>query len=119
MQRQRFGRGLAAVAIVALIAAGCGDDDDSDSGADSGADGDVAAQDASTDSGGNVEAYCDAVLDVETAPPPDVDFESSTPEEQAAGLRAYATETVQPLVDVVLAVVPDEIADEAEVASGA
>lgn len=112
MQRQRFGRGLAAVAIVALIAAGCGDDDDSDSEAD--------AAGASTDTGdgSNVEAYCDAVLDVETAPPPDVDFEAATPEEQAAALRAYA-ETVQPLVAKTLDVVPAEIADEGEVAAQA
>lgn len=113
MQRQRFGRGLAAVAIVALIAAGCGDDD-SDSADDSEAN---AAPAAPTGDGSNVEAYCDAVLDIETAPPPDVDFESATPEEQAAALRAYATDTMQPLADAVLAVVPDEIAEEGEVAS--
>lgn len=111
MQRQRFGRGLAAVAIVALIAAGCGDDDSDDEAAD--------AQGASTDDGANVEAYCDAVLGIETAPPPDVDFETASPDEQAAALRAYATETIQPLVAVAVAAAPDEIADEGEVASGA
>lgn len=115
MQRQRFGRGFAAVAIVALIAAGCGDDD-SDSNSEADAAGEPAA---ATGDGANVEAYCDAVLDVETAPPPDVDFESASPEEQAAALRAYATDTVQPLVAEARAAAPDEIADEAEVASQA
>jgi hypothetical protein len=103
------------VAIVALIATGCGDDD-SDSADDSEAD---AAPAASTGDGSNVEAYCDAVLDVETAPPPGIDFESATPEEQAAALRAYATDTMQPLVAEALAAAPDEIADEGEVASEA
>jgi hypothetical protein len=117
MQRQRLSRGLAAVAIVALIAAGCGDDDSDSTSSRSDAAG---APSASADSSGaDVEAYCDAVLDIETAPPPDVDFETASPDEQAAALRAYATETIQPLVADAVATVPDEIADEGEVVSGA
>jgi hypothetical protein len=111
MHRQRLSTGLAAVAIAALIAAGCGDDDNDDDAADT--------PSASADGGSNVEAYCDAVLDIETAPEPDLDFETATPDEQAAALRDYATETMQPLVAAALAAVPDEIADEGDVASRA
>jgi hypothetical protein len=112
MQRQRFGRGLAAVAIVALIAAGCGDDDESDSSSGG-------AAPAGAPAGSDVDTYCDAVLGMETAPEPDIDFETATPEEQAAAIRSYATDVIQPLVADAVAAAPDEIAAEGEVASGA
>jgi hypothetical protein len=115
MQRQRLSAGLAAVAIVALIAAGCGDDDsDNSSGA-----ADPSGAPTDDGSGSDLGAYCDTVLDMETAPEPDIDFETATPEEQAAALRSYATDAMQPLVADALATMPDEIADEGEVASGA
>jgi hypothetical protein len=121
MQRQGFRRGLAAVAIVALIAAGCGDDDSDSDSADEAAGDAAGTPGASTGSSGgpDVEAYCDAVLGLETAPPPDVDFETASPDEQAAALRTYTAETIQPLVAAAVAAAPDEIAAESDVASGA
>lgn len=98
---------VAAVAVLGFAA--CGDDDDDD-GASS-TNGDAATTTAPTD---DVEAYCEASLAVETVPDPEVDFESATEEEIAAGLKAYATEVLQPAAADVAAAAPDELADAAE-----
>jgi hypothetical protein len=106
--------GVAAAAIVALLAAGCGDDDDDTTAGDS-----PLEADAASDDGGDVAAYCDAVVALETAPDPDVDFQTATPEEVAEAARTAARETYQPLVDDVVAVAPDELAEHADVMVGA
>jgi hypothetical protein len=95
MHRTRLRVGLSALAIIALTATGCSDDSDS-----------------------NIAAYCDAVLAMESAPEIDIDFDTATPEQQAEALRAYR-ETFQPLMADAMAVVPDEIADHAEVVARA
>ncbi|MGH9214374.1 MAG: hypothetical protein ACRD2C_27460 [Acidimicrobiales bacterium] len=113
---------LAALAIAALVAAGCGDDDTDDATAeadDTPAAGAGAASEAASDGGADVGAYCEAVLAVETAPPPDVDFETATPEEHAMVLRAYASEIMHPLVTEALAVIPEAIAHEGAVMAAA
>jgi hypothetical protein len=101
------------VVALGLVAGACGDDEAADTtvpdtaAADGAAtDGDAAADGASSD----VAAYCDAALAIETAPEPDVDFEAP-PEEMAAGIRAYATDTLQPLVGEAVALAPAEITE--------
>lgn len=106
---------LAGVAVAALIAAGCGDDDDPDTGAGTTAEGSAEASPAAADG----DAYCEAALATETVPEPDIDFENATPDEFAAGFRDWASTVMRPAVDDYLAVVPDEIADDAAVASAA
>lgn len=119
MHRQRLLKGLAGLAVIGLLAAGCGDDDD-DAGDDGATEAEAAsAADASPGGDDELAAYCEAALAIETAPPPDVDFESATPEEMAEGLRAYATETMTPLADAVVAATPEEIADGVDVLAGA
>lgn len=116
MYRQRLWKGLAGLAVVSLLVAGCGDDDDADQ------DTSVAAAGAGRASGpqdDDLADYCEASLAVESAPPPDVDFETASPDEMAEGMRTYATETMTPLAEAVVAVTPDEIGDEIDVLSSA
>lgn len=129
MYRQRLMKGLAGLAVVGLLAAGCGEDDDDDAQDDPGAQTDDTDDTGDTggttepepegDDGDDVAAYCEAALAVETAPPPDVDFESASPEEMSEALKAYATDVMGPLADDIVAVTPDEVADEIDVLAGA
>jgi uncharacterized cupredoxin-like copper-binding protein len=112
-------RWLAAVAAVgALVAAGCGDDGDDEASDD-------AATEESTDTTapdtdeGDLAAYCDAEVAIESAPEPEIDFETASPEQQAEALRAYGSETLRPLADDVVASAPDELAADIEVLSAA
>lgn len=101
--------------VVALFAAaGCGDDDDSASGADN-----ASASEAGTESGSDVAEYCDATLAIETVPEPEIDFEAMSPEEQAAVARDWASETLQPLAEDAAAVAPAELEDDVAVAVAA
>jgi hypothetical protein len=118
--------GLAATVLVALLAAGCGDD--SDDSADDPADSTETtdpADGATTGAGdddpeqADLAAYCDAVVGIETAPAPDIDFETATEEEIAAGMQTYAAEVIRPLADEVIAVAPEELADDAATMDGA
>jgi hypothetical protein len=110
-------RWVAAVAAVGiLVAAGCGDGDDED---DAGSDETEETTDESASGDADLTAYCDAALAIETVPEPEVDFETATPEEQAAALRTYASETLRPLADDVVATAPEEVTDDVEVLSGA
>jgi hypothetical protein len=111
MHRHWLRSSLAAAAVATLLAAGCGDDDEK---AD-----DQPTDDTPADSGGDTAAYCDAALAIETLPPPDVDFENGTPEEIASGMKAFANEDMKPLVDDLVAVAPEELADEIEVMTAA
>jgi len=106
---------LASAVVLALAATACGDDDDDDAKAD------ATATDADDAGGGgdDLDAYCEASFAIGTAPEPEIDFETATPEEISAGVKTYVTEDLQPLVDDVLAVAPDELADDADVLAGA
>lgn len=96
---------VVAFALATSLAA-CGDDDD-DEAAD---DGEAAA---------SVDEYCDATFAIETAPEPDIDFESATEEEQTEAAKQYADETLGPLVDDVEQSVPAEIEDDITTLAGA
>lgn len=115
MNRPSLRTALAAVAIATLVAAGCGDDDEDTTGDDPATEADAA------DTGGGVdeEAYCDASLAIETAPEPDIDFPTATEDEIAAGLKAWADETMKPLVADAVAVTPDEIRADIEIMTAA
>jgi hypothetical protein len=109
-------RWIAAVAAVGtLIAAGCGDDSD-DEAEDTGTE-----ETSETTAAGESDfaAYCDAELAIETAPEPEIDFETATPEEQAEALRTYGSETMRPLADDVVATAPEELTDDVELLSTA
>jgi hypothetical protein len=105
---------VAGVAVAALLAAGCGDDD---TGSDTGSD--EAATDEAGPAGADIGAYCEASLAIETAPEPDIDFENASPDEFAAGFKDWAATVMRPLADDYVAVAPDELADDAAVASAA
>jgi hypothetical protein len=112
----------AVFAALILGLAACGDDDDgADADADAGATGAGAAQPAADagESDGDTAAYCAATLALETAPPPDVDFATASPEEIADAVKAYAADVLRPLADEVLAAAPDELGGEVEVLDSA
>ncbi|MGH9187303.1 MAG: hypothetical protein ACRD0U_16050 [Acidimicrobiales bacterium] len=92
---------LAAITAAALFAAGCGDDSE-----------DTATGGPPT--AGDTAEFCAAALAFENPPDPDIDFETATPEELAAGTTAYAEDTLRPLAERLQATAPDEIADVAD-----
>lgn len=106
-------RRVAALAIAALtLLAACGDDDDNEEA--SGGTTTTEADDTSSTTeaegdGGDVEAYCDAELTLETTPEPDIDFEALSPEEQAEAAKQFASENMRPAADAVLEVAPPEL----------
>ncbi|HET6948849.1 MAG TPA: hypothetical protein VFI47_00635 [Acidimicrobiales bacterium] len=114
MRRPSLRTAVAALAVATLVAAGCGDDDDT-------ADADPTDEaDGSGTAGGSGDgAYCAATLAVETAPEPEIDFPTATEEEIAAGMQDWADQTLRPLVDDVVAVTPDEIREDIEVMTAA
>lgn len=114
MRRPSLRTAVAALAVATLVAAGCGDDDDT---AD--ADPTDEADGSGTAGGSGDEAYCAATLAVETAPEPEIDFPTATEEEIAAGMQDWADQTLRPLVDDVVAVTPDEIREDIEVMTAA
>src|SRR6266540_2121016 len=90
---------IGGVVVVALLAAaGCGDDDDSSAKDQTSAE-ESANQSSDQGTNGDTGAYCDAVLAMETAPEPDIDFETMSPEQQAEVVKDYAQETMKPLAD--------------------
>ncbi|HEV7757828.1 MAG TPA: hypothetical protein VGO78_02525 [Acidimicrobiales bacterium] len=114
MNRPSFKAALAAVAVATLLAAGCGDDDD-----DSATKADAGAADAADTGGGGAGAdeagYCDASLAIETAPEPEIDYETASEEEIATTMQEWTTDVMKPLADDVAAVAPAEIQDDVEV----
>lgn len=102
---------MAAMAVLALLAAGCGDDDEEPAATTTTAGGQAAS--------GNVREYCEATLAIETAPEPDIDFEALSPEQQSEAARDYARETIRPLADRVVAVAPAQITDDISLLSAA
>jgi hypothetical protein len=107
---------LGAGLVVALLAAGCGGDDD-DTAADSSGDTTTTTGDAGATS--DAAAYCDAELALETAGEPDVDFETMTAEQQAEAVKAFATDTLRPLVDDLAPTVPAELQQQFTALDGA
>lgn len=93
-----------------LLGAACGDDDE-DAATTTSTSGQAAA--------GNVREYCEASLAIETAPEPDIDFESLSPEQQAQASKDYVRQTIRPLADRVVAVAPEAIRGDIAVLSRA
>ena len=121
---------VVALALVAGVAACGGDDADEETGSASGS-ASAPADDTTTTEGdegegdgdgeeasGDVEAYCDATLEIETIPEPQFD-ESATPEEQAETAKTFAAEEMQPLAQEIQEVAPEEIAADIEILVGA
>jgi hypothetical protein len=58
----------------------------------------------------DLAAYCDAVVAVETVPPPNIDTQSLSKEEAAEASREFVSTTLRPLADRLLALAPLEVA---------
>ena len=82
-----------------VIGSACGDDDD--------------------DSAGDMSEYCEASLALETAPEPDIDFETATPEEITAATKSFATETFIPLAQRLRETAADEVMDDIDIGMAA
>lgn len=63
--------------------------------------------------------YCAASVAIETAPEPDIDFESASPEEMTDAAKSYATDTLLPLAQVARDEAPEELFDELDAGIGA
>jgi uncharacterized cupredoxin-like copper-binding protein len=96
---------LIALAVGSLAA--CGDDDETSDSASGDTSTTTVADDGAA--GSDVQTYCDAELALETVGEPDIDFEAMTPEEQADAAKSFASETLRPVADEVLAAAPDEL----------
>jgi hypothetical protein len=98
-----------AVGAVGLLAAGCGSDDGGDESSAT-----TAAAEATTTTVDATAAFCDAAAELSTAftTGPDVDFETATDEEIAAGTLDFAAD-LAPSFEALEANAPDEVADAA------
>ena len=99
MKRGRMMRVAAAGLAITAIASACGDDGD--------------------DSAGDMSDYCAASLALETAPEPDIDFETATPEEITAATKSFATETFIPLAERLQETAADEVMDDIDIGMAA
>jgi len=97
--------GVAAVLVLAMGLAACGDDDD-DAGE---------AATSTTAAAAEFAEYCEESLALETVAEPDIDFESLSEAELAAELKKFATEDLKPLADRLRDSVPAAIASDAQV----
>ena len=97
-QRGRIMRLAATGLAITAIVGACGDDDADAPGASD---------------------YCQASLALETAPEPDIDFETATPEEMTAATKVYAAETFLPLAQRLQELAPDEISADVEIGMAA
>lgn len=98
---------LTLLLAITLAAPACGSSDSSDGAVPA----DTTATGAATDPAGfDAPAYCDAALAIELAQP-DIDFEQATPDEIAAGLKAWAADDLRPLYEDLKAVAPAELDD--------
>jgi hypothetical protein len=103
---------LHSVALLTILAVGltaCGGGDGGDEG--------KASPTAAAAS--EVQEYCTAVLAVETISEPDIDFDAMTPEQQQAEAKKFATQSIRPLADEIVANAPDEIKEEIDVLNNA
>lgn len=112
--RRRFSMLAAATLAITGLAAACGDDD-GDAEATARA---PAAASASSGGGGGAAGggdsaqYCATTLRLETAPEPEIDFETASPEEISAASKAYASDTLLPLAQELRALAdPSVVAD--------
>ena len=103
--RRWLATGLAVVALGAGLGA-CGDDDDDDVAASGSASGSEAEAD------GTLATYCEKTVQIETAPDPEVDWETASEEEIATAIKSYANDTLLPIADDIKANAPEEIADD-------
>jgi hypothetical protein len=74
----------------------------------------IACGDDSTGARGASD-YCAASLALETAPEPDIDFETATPEEMTAAIRSYATETFLPLAQQLRETAAEEVLPDIDI----
>lgn len=100
----------AALSLVLGVCAACGSS--ADDGASKSGTPTTASTTADVGSMADDAAYCKAALAIDTDPGPQVDFASASEAEIAAGLKAYATDTLGPLLDDIEAVAPSELDDE-------
>jgi hypothetical protein len=96
--------------VIAATMVGCGSDDDSGGSASGGTSAAAEADPAE---------FCETAVDAEAAvnSPPDVDFETATPEEIQAALEEYGTQLEPQLADLEDAA-PDEISDDVTTLTG-
>ena len=79
---------LGLVALTAGLSA-CGDDDDE-----------------------SLDAYCEDTVEIETMPEPDIDFENSSPDEIAAAVKTYASDSLVPVAKRIQENAPEDIEDD-------
>lgn len=102
--------GSAVLTLVLVLCAACGSSADNGA-AKSGTAPTTAAAKPPAGPRSNDAAYCKAALAIDTAPGPQIDFATASEAEVAAGLKAYAADTLGPLLDDIEAVAPAELAD--------
>lgn len=105
MYRSSLFRRVAALAAVAMIATACGGDDDGD--------------DAPTETaaGGDSQAFCQALVDIESTEP-DVDFESATPEEMEEATKVFFSDAMIPQARAIQEMAPEDLKDNVETIIG-
>ena len=91
---------LACAAALTLVLGACGDSDGN---------GDASGDSSEQAAGGDVEAYCEAELEIETIGEPDIDFENASEEEQQAAAKEFATDELLPKAKAVQEEAPEEI----------
>lgn len=107
--RHRLGRTLLGLTAVALLAAGCGGDDDEGSVPTSGNSPTTPSTAAAAAAPADLTTYCTAEAAIESAAVPDTS--TAVSDEEVAGiLQTWATDTMQPLVGPVVDTAPDEVA---------
>lgn len=115
MRRRRWRHVIAAMAVVSLMGAACGDDDDTSAPADS-ADGETSTTNEPTETTeaaeGDLSAFCQAAIEGEAlfTAGPELD-EEGTPTPDA--LEEFSAQ-IGPAIDSIEQNAPDEIADEVE-----
>ena len=99
-------RFMAPLLVLAMVLGACGGDD-------SGGTEDEGEDQAAT------EEYCANSLALETVDEPDIDFDALTPEQQTEEAKKFATDTIRPLADRLIASAPEELEDDVAVADQA
>ncbi|MEX2553631.1 MAG: hypothetical protein WD627_11605 [Actinomycetota bacterium] len=95
------------VLVLALVLGACGGDDPG------------GTEDEGEDQAASTEEYCANSLAIETVADPDIDFDALSPEQQAEEAKKFATGTLRPLADRLIASAPEELEDDAAVADAA
>lgn len=114
--RLLFRLALAITAAMVATAVSACDSDDADNR------GNRAAQEPTTTAtppGPELARYCEAAVRLETAPQPDVDFGTLSPEQQKDLLRQYFNQTIQPLMAPVVANAPAPLKADTGTVAGA